>query len=335
MIQFVFVFILTIFLISCGNYREVTSPVFPNENKGQSIQSRLDFSQIKEEILVPHCISCHKGRHNLYDNYQIVKTSAFQMLERMESTNPTLRMPEDLPALPDETIAKFKEWVLAGAPEFNDQEIEEPTEALPTLSFTDVKERVLDPYKCTTCHSHYNDFATVKKSLASIVQFIDENKMPFPQKKGEEIKPVLDADKSFLARWVEQGSPEYSDGTTTSELNPPLKPTYISIRNQILGPKCTLCHNSYGGRGPKNFDSFFELQKIANNSPLFFDHENPNDSLFIGAILGRFSQLFFDPMPFNNDNDDIEGIVPPVTDEELKTIEKWIELKLPYNESEL
>ncbi len=336
--------IIAVLIISaCGNYSNTNSPL-PNEGnqKGKGTTD-VSFAQIRNEILEPHCISCHKGRHDVYENYQIVKASAFQMLQRMESDDPSRRMPEDNPALPEATIALFRTWVNAGAPEFGNAKSETPDNKEDntgsenrTISFSQIKDRVLDSYNCTTCHAQYNNYARVKGALGSISQLIMDNKMPFPQKKGEEVIPVRAEDKEYLLTWINQGAPEFEDGSSQTTLDTELKPTYLSIRNNILGPRCTMCHNSFGGRGPKNFDSLLEIKKSDENpkSPLF-DFDDPFNSRFIGAIIARPGQLFFDPMPYVSEFDDVETEFPPVTDEELKVIEEWIKLKLPYDESEL
>ena len=189
--------------------------------------------------------------------------------------------------------------------------------------------------QCIQCHSHFNEFAVVKEQLGSIFGLVMEDKMPFPKRKGLPVTPLEKPLKDLLVQWVNAGAPY-------SELNPKgpdyssdLKPNWISLRNNIFGPKCIKCHNSYGSRGVGFMENYDELLKW-NESRKIFDFENPNNSRFIGGLLGRVNpennEFFFDKMPLNIAADDVLTDIPELTEEEIQVVEKWIELKLPIFE---
>ncbi|MCB0379561.1 MAG: hypothetical protein KDD33_13800 [Bdellovibrionales bacterium] len=335
------IFFIPMMTAFCGNYNRVSSPEdVPSSLGGPASELTLDFAIIKSQILEPHCISCHTGRHKAYENYDLVKASAFAMLERMESPNPSRRMPLGAPALTEDKLAMFRAWLNAGAPEVvnQDTDTDKPAPVTKNISFIEIKSKILKPYNCVACHSHFNDYGSVKQSLGAIASLVTSDKMPFPKIKGGQVALVSATDKNLLLKWVSQGAPEFSDQPAQDPIQKTLQPTYISIRNHILGPKCTLCHNSYGNRGAGlNLNSFIEIRKAMDRYKALINLDSPNDSHLIGSMLGRVDEdeFFFDAMPFNNGFDDVSLVVDPVTEDELKTIEKWIELKLPYNEDDL
>ena len=299
------------------------------------LETKISFEQIKKQILEPHCISCHTGQHRAYENYAVVKASAGQILARVTAESASRRMPPRQPALDPELIAMLKEWVEAGAPQeatATEEEAEDSNAAF--VSFQDIKDQVLTP-QCIQCHSHFNEFAVVKEQLGSIFGLVMEDKMPFPKRKGLPVTPLEKPLKDLLVQWVNAGAPY-------SELNPKgpdyssdLKPNWISLRNNIFGPKCIKCHNSYGSRGVGFMENYDELLKW-NESRKIFDFENPNNSRFIGGLLGRVNpennEFFFDKMPLNIAADDVLTDIPELTEEEIQVVEKWIELKLPIFE---
>jgi len=64
---------------------------------------------------------------------------------------------------------------------------------------------------------------------------------------------------------------------------------------------------------------------LAEQADYLFDEVNPFNSRFIGAIIGREEQDYFDPMPPSWSRIDL----PPVSEEELTVIEEWIRLGRP------
>ncbi len=346
---------LSIFLMSCGNYTNVKAPLDGKQMGGgqpTTSTTELDFATIKSEILQSQCINCHTGRHKNYENYAFVKPSVDSMLERMETSDPGRLMPKGGPPLSTSQIAMFKEWVQAGAPEFANKAAQ-PKQPAPSpidgLSFLTIREKVLKPYNCTACHSQYNDYGPTFKDRGAIISLVSSDQMPFPkprQNKDDVVK-VSDADKKLLLDWVGQGAPEKA-GQSAGPLKPEtLKPTFISLRNNVFGPKCVLCHNSFGNRGfGKSFGTFRNLRKWMaehaadpekENLFVFNAAEGESQGLFLDSMLRDPNDPFeiFTPMPFNSNKDDVQATIPRVTDEEIAVIKEWIKLELPYDEEDL
>ena len=111
----------SLFIMSCGNYRDVKT-TFNEKSDGKVIETEIDFATIKKEILGPKCIGCHTGRHTAYESYSIVRASLDSILDRVTTQNPALRMPKDGAPLTALEIGMLREWIQAGAPEFNKKE---------------------------------------------------------------------------------------------------------------------------------------------------------------------------------------------------------------------
>ena len=325
---------LSFFQLGC---EAVHSPVPDDVNQETNIKTKISFEQIKANILEPHCINCHTGRHRAYENYALVKSAAQEILNRVTTANLSLRMPQQRPVLDENLIAQLREWVNAGAPEFPtaDNETEEPKEPEVFVGFSDIQQKIITP-QCIGCHTHFEDYSVVKKQLGSIFSFVMQDKMPFPRRKNTPIVPLSNDLKDLLTQWVNNGAPFTKENPKGPETSDEIKPNWISIRNNILGPKCILCHNSYGPRAPTKMGTYQELQDWFVNSPKLFDFDNPNNSHFIGSMLGRVNpdndEFFFDPMPFNSTADDVPTDIDPVSSQDILIIEKWIELKLPEKE---
>lgn len=329
--------------VGCGNYSRQLSPsasTIPSAGntglgEGQP-KNKIDFAQIKESFLQKQCIECHTGEHTLFSQYSQVRASAGAILASIQSGS----MPKGGPRLSAEQIQLFSDWVAAGAPETvaDDDEDEdntgvgEPVEPL-NISFQEISDRVLKPYNCVGCHSQYKDYGVVRRSVVSIASLINNGKMPFPKKKGQEVTPVAKEDFELLLKWIEQDAPEFSTGESEVPEVPEMQPNFISLRNQVLGPKCILCHNSFGPRGPGAMDTYTNIRNWFTKKPELFDFKDPENSHFVGAILGRVDddEFYFDPMPYNTPADDVSAVIAPITEKELDMIKKWIELKLPLN----
>jgi hypothetical protein len=328
---------LFLFLTGCGNYKNIKSQD-PLANKEVDLlidKSQIDFTLIKKEILQPHCISCHKGTHKLYDQYNVVKSSQYLILDRIKNLDVSLRMPpqkEGYPALNQRLIQLYTAWVEAGAPENAKVTPNPPLEEIPLISFLEIKEKLLIPNNCIGCHSHFNDYSVVQGKLSSIENQITDNKMPFPKRKNMTVEPVSQQGKTLLLQWIVQGAPEFSDQKPKPLKKPELKPTWISLRNNVFGPKCILCHNSFGPRGPHSLASYGEIRDWFMKQPDLFNYQTPDSSYFIGAILGTNPDSFGIEMPLNSEKDDLTIEIPKLTDEEMQTIYKWIELKLPIGD---
>lgn len=303
--------------------------------KGTGVLSpeELSFQNIKTQILEPHCINCHTGKHKSYEMYSIVRLSSNDILDRISTTSFVRRMPAGRAALDPNLIQLFKEWVSQGVPEFAEPMVIEPNIDKNEIqySFSDIKEFVFKPNNCFECHSHFDDYQTTLKNLAQISSTIQTDRMPYPIAKGGDVEPLTSEQKKMWLSWVNQGAPLFV-GKQTEVIASAEDINWFSIRNNILGPKCILCHNSFGRRGPNDMSTYESLMTWFEKSPELFDTTDPENSHFIGSILGRVDsdEFFFDPMPFDSDRDDV-GTIPPVTDPELEALKEWIGKGLPKN----
>ena len=314
-------------MIGCGDYRNLKNA--DDESFQAQGTTSIDFATIRERVLEPNCTNCHQpeGRHQAYANYSVVRADAPNMLREMESG----RMPKFAPRLPEETIALFREWVEAGAPEFSDQEQGAGTPNA-TLSFNDLKTGVFDKYKCTSCHVHYKDYNQVRLSIGSIVSLVQSNEMPIRRTAFEEPpSPVSDEDKALLTQWVEQNMPEFAGQAVTEIPAVVLEPTYQSISTHILGPKCTVCHNSFGSRGGVTvFDTYSQM--VLNQldlGGLFYNFASPEESFVVSRTVPGNP---FGLMPPDNVGGvpDVTRIFPPLTTEERDVLTEWIRNKIPF-----
>ncbi|MCJ8277015.1 MAG: hypothetical protein HRT44_01035, partial [Bdellovibrionales bacterium] len=202
------------------------------------------------------------------------------------------------------------------------------------ISFQDVSDRILTP-KCMGCHSHYESYDVVKKQIGSIFGLVMANQMPYAKLPNRPPVPLDDADKKLLSDWVNQGNPYTEllpDGPVVDDT---LKPTWISLRDKVFGPKCILCHNSFGPRGPTKMTNYLELLAWSQKDEKLFNFEDPEKSRFIGSMIGRIdpdnNEFFFDPMPFNVTVDDVPTDIAPVSEAELEVIKEWIKQELPFD----
>jgi len=338
-----------ILFLGCGNYHEVKAPFSDQGSSADSgksaLPSGIDFQMIKERVLAPRCISCHTGKHRAYENYQVVKAVASEMLNRMESSNPSQRMPKNAAPLADSEIRLFKAWIENGSPEFFEEEKKEQEEdskdsISELISFAKLKSEILAPYKCTSCHTHFNNYGAVKKDLGKIVSLVTSKGMPFPVRPNLPTTPVSPEKIELLLKWVNQGAPEFVSSDMPSSEPLALEPTWLSLRNNVFGPKCVLCHNSHGNRGAGfSLGRYDELRNQMLKQPKLIQFDNPEASHLIGAMLGRVTpeegEFFYDQMPFDNPVDDVKLVPHPVSPEEIEVIKKWIELKMPYGEENI
>ena len=143
-------FVSSLFINGCGNYSNVRN-AGPSDGGGKKVETKIDFATINREFLQDKCMTCHRHR-DLYQNYSFVSRPDYlqQMIDRMETSNPVKLMPQGGPPLPAETIALFKEWVQAGAPQFNDDDKggdddddDGGTDPVPdeTLTFANIQEK--------------------------------------------------------------------------------------------------------------------------------------------------------------------------------------------------
>ncbi len=291
--------------------------------------SELSFQDIKSQILEPYCINCHTGIHKSFEMYSIVRIASNNILDRISTTNFVRRMPVGPNSLDPTLIMLFKDWIGQGKPEFVESKINEINIDSVQYSFADIKEFVLKPNNCFECHSHFEDYSTTIENLTSITSTFQTDRMPYPVAKGGQVEPLSMQQKKMWMSWVDQGAPLFV-GEQAEAVGESLQPNWFSIRNNILGPKCILCHNSFGRRGPNDMSTYESLMTWFQKSPKLFDVSDPENSHFIGAIIGRVDEdeFFFDAMPFISSRDDVSDL-SEVTDLELDVLKEWIGNGLP------
>lgn len=326
-------------LLGCDNFKDhldgehnvlKTVRQVPTPVDSDSV-ARLSFENIKKQILEPHCINCHTGKHKSYDLFPLVQISAPDMLNRMKTNNILKRMPQNRSPLDPDLIQLFSDWIDAGMPEFESDIVVQEQDLTHDLkySFADIKEYVFKPNNCISCHTHFEDYSVVLKNLSAIVSTIQIDKMPYPKKMGEAVLKVTQDQKAILSTWVNQGAPKVV-GEMVMLFPEKLEPNWISIRNNILGPKCIMCHNGFGPRGKRDLSTYQSLQNIQTQWPKFLNSQSPEESHFIGSIIGRFDddEFNFVSMPYNTGGDDVSNI-PDLTQEEFNIILEWIGLGYP------
>lgn len=183
--------------------------------------------------------------------------------------------------------------------------------------FAEIFEQILQP-QCLRCHANYSDYSDVSTRLNEILRRVQMDDMP-------RSAPPLSADlKALLLAWVEAGAPERQERTSpppdentdddSGELIP-LEANWISLNQNVFGPKCAICHQVGGIAGFLDLSkrqTFFEQREWLLNFDL------PESSHLIEVISDPVS-----PMP------PISSSANPVTAEELAIIIEWIKFGLP------
>lgn len=179
---------------------------------------------------------------------------------------------------------------------------------LEELNFKNISQKIIAP-KCLSCHPGYSDYTTVFDKKDSMLSNILSNRMP------KNSSPLEDDLKALFATWVQNGAPIGADANQDTTILK-LEPNWESLSKLVFFAKCVSCHNPSGQASfldLSNRQSFFD-----NRVTLLNNFEDPSQSYLIEVI-----------------NDDLEPM-PPTTSgferlslEEVKAIEKWIELGLP------
>lgn len=195
---------------------------------------------------------------------------------------------------------------------------------LDRVSWEQVNQYIFTPH-CISCHSRFQTYARVRWELLSIrKEVIEDREMPPSQ--SEPLSPLKN---ELLKRWIDAGAPENpaplpsptpSPDPTLSpapspELAPrpsaPLQPTYASIHERILVPRCLGCH-APGERAAKvPLNSLRDLL----DSPLdLVIPGTPDESTLLLSLTRNDSKRM--PPPRSS------GPLPP---EEIEAIRTWID----------
>lgn len=182
---------------------------------------------------------------------------------------------------------------------------------------------VLDA-RCNTCHTSHLakgvnllTYEGLKASSAKVEDEVKSGRMP----KGFSFaKPEED----FLLSWISNGTPNeksnlQSEQSCSGENKipeiKPLVPTYESIRDRILLPKCISCHQSDKSADLYAFTSYRGTMFLTE----IFDLENPENS----RIIKDVTQEGKDMMPPKKSG------IERLTAEEVKVMVEWIRAGLP------
>lgn len=181
--------------------------------------------------------------------------------------------------------------------------------------FSSVKEVVFSA-RCISCHKQYDNYQGVIRELTAIQAAVNSNRMP---KSGG---PLTDSQKAILSAWIEKGAPDQAGIPSDPNLPTTLEPTWKSLSENVIFPKCLVCHN------PQGQAKFLDLSNRQN----IFDNRNRvfgDGSKFIDLDATEKSYLLQilndeeEPMPPTWSN------IPRLTQTELETINQWLILGLP------
>lgn len=193
--------------------------------------------------------------------------------------------------------------------------IVQDTSSSSSLDFESVKKTVFSA-RCTSCHQQYNTYQGVFRELAAIESAVNTHRMP---KSGG---PLSELQRSLLLSWIAKGAPE-KEGST-GDLNPPfiLEANWKSISENIITPKCLVCHNPLGqakfldlSTRQKIYDS---RNRIFGSGQKLINLESPNQSYLVDILLDEE-----EPMP------PVWSNIPRLSVNEIEIIKQWINLGLP------
>lgn len=190
------------------------------------------------------------------------------------------------------------------------------TEQLEVLSssFDSIKTSILSS-RCISCHQQYNNYDNVIQELTSIQAAIDSNRMP---KTGG---PLSDSQKAVFAAWVNKGAPEKNGDVIKLPAPNKLEANWKSINQNIITPKCLVCHNPQGQAkflDLSNRQSIYDKRNKLYGGIKLINFDNPEESYLV-QILNDEEE----PMP------PVWSNINRLTDEQVKIIKEWITLGLP------
>lgn len=299
---------LTVSLLSCGNSFELKeTPNFPFGGSGQVRGEAIDFATVKTELLEGNCLSCHQG----YADYQTFFGSKESALTQIR----TGRMPKGGPALENRLVVLLQNWIASGAPEFVDNGQQDPTDPkqpdpqepdpIPVrkLEFATIKTEILNK-SCLSCHGGYADYNNFFKDKEDALAAIASARMPLGG-------PALDTDLvNLLQDWIDAGAPEFESDVSNPQI---LEPTWASIKENIIAPKCLQCHGSGTFLPLATRQDFFDRRK-----DLLDDFKDVEDSKLIRRLQSNSN-----PMPPSWSGLD------KLTTEEINIVIQWVEKGLP------
>ncbi len=169
--------------------------------------------------------------------------------------------------------------------------------------------------RCISCHSQYNSYGGVLREIAAIRSAVVTNRMP---KNGG---PLTDRQKVDLINWIDRGAPEFDGEPSKPSLPISIEPNWKSISENILFPKCLVCHNPEGQAkflDLSNRQAIFDSRhRIFGDGSKLLDIDNPQNSYFLNILYD------IEPMP------PVWSNIPQISNEEFKALSTWIAMGLP------
>jgi uncharacterized membrane protein len=184
-----------------------------------------------------------------------------------------------------------------------------------SLGFASVKEIVFSE-RCVSCHQQYDTYQGVIRELSAIKAAVESNRMP---RSGGSL---TDSQKAILSAWIEKGAPEQVGNSGEPIAPVKLEPTWKSLSENVIFPKCLVCHNPQGQAKFLDLSSrqiiFDNRYRVFGADSIFIDLDSPEESYLL-QILNDDEE----PMP------PVWSNIPRLTQNELKTLTKWLSLGLP------
>jgi hypothetical protein len=193
-------------------------------------------------------------------------------------------------------------------------------------TYSEVYATVLGP-RCLKCHDQSDDLDvqsidSIRASLPGMLAQVRSRQMPPPRKSPQ----LTESQISLLIRWLEAGAPvagpeapqpqpeSEPEREPEPEQGPPLLPTYASLRENILVPKCLRCHSPGGRSEDAPLGSLEELLSLG-----IVNKEHPERSTLVRALRGEGTDLM--PPPRSR--------LEPLSEGEIAVIIEWIRLGTP------
>ena len=313
----------------------------PQSAPTPELVSSASFASVYSSVFQPKCVSCHGAAGGVNLESAASARSALEAIRRTALVERRMPPPPN-PPLTNEEHNILAAWIEAGGPD-------EPNSTAPPSPSPDpispaprpgpIPEpappppnppRLPDPgnrrvfysavkpifqAKCVACHGNSGgvNLATYSSARAALSRIhrsaIVERRMPLPP-----YPPLTARELALLNAWIQGGGlndPVPVPSPQPRPTPPRPEPTFSSIQQKILAPKCIACHRE-GGR--------------ASNIPFGTKDEilrSPYDLVIPGAPSESGIVLVLQPNARKPMPPPDSGF-PPVTQEELSVIEEWI-----------
>lgn len=217
--------ILAFLLSSCGNYFEMKDDSGFGPNFDGLSGATVDFQMIRDQIITPHCIKCHKG----YNKYE----SVVKDITKIEDTINAGTMPKKAEPLSSELRILLARWVAGGMINSQANDQTEPTpepQPIDVYTYKYISENIFEA-KCVKCHNAdrakgdidlssrqkifearnntdlmgniFLDFDKPEESY--LLKVLKDEEFPMPPKRTGMV--VTDEEYEILKEWIKRGLP--------------------------------------------------------------------------------------------------------------------------------